>query len=185
MTEIILKGRLSWNDLFTAVDYENDGKFKYRAQLIVPKDSPEAKKLQAAIKAAATEGYGAKSEQVLKSVQGNPQKFFLTDGDEQENDEFHGCWIVRATRGQNKGKPGVFDRDPSISLDESDGRFYRGCHVNMKIDVYGFPKMKGIYANLIAVQFVKDGEPFRGSSAPPTADGFDDLSEGADDDDLS
>lgn len=58
---------------------------------------------------------------------------------------------------------------------------YRGCYVNAKVEFVAGKSFKGndgqiipnqVFARIIAVQFVKDGEAF--GSGPTTAEGFDD-----------
>ena len=58
---------------------------------------------------------------------------------------------------------------------------YRGCYVNAKVEFVAGKSFKGsdgqiipnqVFARIIAIQFVKDGEAF--GSGPTNAEGFDD-----------
>jgi hypothetical protein len=94
-------------------------------------------------------------------------------------DGYTGLWYVTA---KNKTRPTVRDRNPTVLLTEEDGRPYSGCYVNGIIDVYGMsdPKRKGVFATLMGVQFVRDGDAFSGSGRVAGDDEFADLGEGAD-----
>ena len=73
----------------------------------------------------------------------------------------------------NNKRPMVIDRDKS-PLTEDDNKIYAGCYVNAVIELWfqnnGFGKR--VNANLLGVQFLKDGEPF-GDNAGASADDFD------------
>jgi hypothetical protein len=58
-------------------------------------------------------------------------------------------------------RPMVLDRDRS-PLTENDNRVYAGCYVNAIIELWAQNNQWGkrINANLLGVQFFKDGEPF-------------------------
>lgn len=78
---------------------------------------------------------------------------------------------------KNKAKPAVVDGKKMngqwVHLDESSGKPYGGCKVNLKVEIYAMAKPgmgKSVNASLLAVQFVGDGEAF--GAAPGTADGF-------------
>lgn len=87
-------------------------------------------------------------------------KRFLRNGDDSDKEEYAGHWTfsareVKAPKLRDENKENV-DR-----ADAAD-KFYGGCYVNVLIrpwvqnNKYG----KRINANLLAVQFVKDGEAF-------------------------
>ena len=82
----------------------------------------------------------------------------------------------------NNKRPMVIDRDKS-PLTEDDNKIYAGCYVNAVIELWfqnnGFGKR--VNANLLGVQFLKDGEPF-GDNAGASVDDFDAF--GDDDDEF-
>lgn len=93
---------------------------------------------------------------------------------------WEGCISVSTSRYADRGRPGLFDNVagpngmPVDLGDDPNGRIYAGCYVNAKINVYAWdhPKFgKRIMAELLAVQYSRDGDAFSGASVP-TADGF-------------
>ena len=100
---------------------------------------------------------------------------------------------LSAHRYQEKGRPLVFDNDksPIYQLDNTvypgkEGRIYSGCFVNATVEIWAQDNKngKGLRCTLLGIQRVRDGDAFGGGSRPD-ADDFDDVSEGADADDLS
>ena len=71
-------------------------------------------------------------------------------------------------------------------LTEEGGKPYGGCYVNVKVDIKAMKAKEKIpnqiYATLLTVQFVSDGEAF--GAAPGTAEGFDDVEGAESSDDL-
>jgi hypothetical protein len=70
----------------------------------------------------------------------------------------------------------VIDRDKT-PLAESDNRPYSGCYVNCIIELWAQNNAYGkrINANLLAVQFYKDGQPFGDAGANASVNDFDAL----------
>lgn len=104
-----------------------------------------------------------------------------TDKNGEVYDGYEGNWYVTA---KSVARPSVFDRDKT-PLTEADGKPYSGCYVNATMDIYAntVKQKQGVFAGLTGVQFAADGDAFGGGS-PATAGDFDDLSDGADGDDL-
>ena len=96
------------------------------------------------------------------------QKLCLTES--QGDDEY---LVFKAS---NNRKPIVIDRDLS-PLTADDGRIYAGCYVNAKVNCWLQNNRFGkrINANLLAVQFVRDGERFAGMSSDMLMDGFTEI----------
>ena len=65
------------------------------------------------------------------------------------------------------------DRAP---LTEDDGKPYAGCYVNAIVELWGQKNQYGerVNANLLAVQFAKDGDPF-GDGVSASVDDFDEI----------
>jgi hypothetical protein len=74
-------------------------------------------------------------------------------------------------------RPTIVDRDKS-QLAEDDRRPYGGCYVNgiVRLWIQDNNFGKKVNAELMGIQFVKDGEPF--GAAPLDADAFEDLDAG-------
>ena len=116
----------------------------------------------------------------LKGIKLKADKICLKDGDDIDYAGYAGNMSIKASSAK---RPLVVDRDRS-QLSEEDGRIYAGCYVNAMIELWAQNNQYGkrINANLLGVQFIKDGEPFADGVAASVDDFdvFDDL----DDDDF-
>lgn len=187
--------RLSFPDLFEAVQYEGKGPFSYRASFLQPEgqavfvqqdDKSWKQTTMAKVIADVAKGkWGAKSDAVLKSIQGNNQKFCWTDGDTKEYDGYEGNYCLAASRGQDKGRPLIMDRDKT-PLTAADGKPYAGCYVNATVEIWPQDNSfgKGIRATLRGVQFFKDGDAFS-AGTPVSEDDFDEIEAPETEDDIA
>lgn len=166
---------------------------KFGGQFIMAPESKACKDVTAAFMAEAQKVFGPNFQNIIAGF-GKGQKC-LRNGNTKLTKEgkiangYEGMMFISA---KNKLKPLVisnrFYNGKPIHLDENgkpyvDGQLidpgfptpapYSGCYVNAKIEIYALNKgtTQGVYANLLAVQFCKDGEAFGGGMAP-TADGF-------------
>ena len=73
------------------------------------------------------------------------------------------------------------DKIKSVPLTEDDNKLYPGCYVNVVITLWAQNNKFGkrINANLLAVQFVKDGNPF-GEARVDVGSIFDDIEDDSD-----
>jgi len=101
-------------------------------------------------------------------------KLFLRDGDASGKTEQEGHFVISASE---EKRPNVINRDKS-PLTADDDVVYSGCYVNVLIRPWVQQNSFGkrINANLLAVQFVKDGERFSGVARPDVDSVFDDVS---------
>jgi len=192
MPVVILKQcRLSYPDLWKPGKPMNEGdKPKYGAQFIFDADSEAGKIAQQALKDAAQETFGANWQAIVAEM--DKTKKCVRRGDSNltkdgaVRDGYAGKLYVVARNaakpliiGPKKGADGQFP-----VLTEEGGKPYGGCYVNVKVDIKAMKAKEKIpnqiYATLLTVQFVADGEAF--GAAPGTAEGFDDV-EGATADD--
>lgn len=171
--KLMLRGvRLAFPSLWKKATFEGD-ETKFEATFLVPKKDKKTKKaLMKLIE-------DCKEQNKIKT-----NKVFVRDGDDPEFEDYDGYaghWCVKAA---NTVRPKVLDRDKS-HLTEEDGVIYSGCYVNAQISPWAQNNKWGrrINANLLGVQFVKDGEPFSGGGKTADDDDFDDLSDDYDDDD--
>ena len=104
---------------------------------------------------------------------------FLRDGAESGKAEMESTFTIAASESK---RPDVLNRDRS-RVNEEDDIVYAGCYVNVLIRPWAQNNKFGkrINANLLAVQFVKDGERFSGIERPDMNDVFDEVDEGFDD----
>lgn len=155
--------RLSFPSLFRKAVFQGE-ETKYEATMLISKENQD--ELYQKLKA----GIAEKIKTDLKGTKLPADKLCLKDGDEIEYDGYAGHWSIKAS---NNKRPMVIDKDKS-PLTQDDDRIYAGCYVNAIIELWaqnnGFGKR--INANLLGVQFAKDGQPFAdGVSA--SADDFD------------
>lgn len=160
MTQIVIENaRLAFPSLYTKAMF--DGKeTKYEGTLIIDKDNPAIAKLQAEIKKVLADKLKVK---VLPA-----EKICLKDGDlildknGNTRAEFEGKYSLKASS-NNKPRTVGLHKEP---LEEDDGTFYAGCYVNAIVDLWGQDNKFGkrVNCNLLAVQFVKDGDPLGSAS---------------------
>lgn len=167
MATIKLKNvRLSFPSLFHKAVF-NGEETKFEATFLLDKaaNATEIAEIQAAIKEA------IKTD--LKGAKVPSDKLCLKDGDEAVYDGYAGCWSLKA--GNNK-RPLVIDKDKT-PLSEEDNRIYSGCYVNAMVELWTQNNSYGkrINANLLGVQFAKDGVPFGDGGKAASMDDFDTL----------
>lgn len=172
--------RLSFPALFKAEAFKPGDDPRYKATFLIPEGSALAKEVEKAAIAALEEKFPKKGATIYKQIFGNNNnKCNISDGNLAEYDGYAGMIAVSA---KSKTRPLVIDADKT-PLAEEDGKPYAGCYVNAIIEFFGYDNSgKGVSATLKGVQFVRDGDAFSGS-APASEDDFDDLSNGADDND--
>lgn len=197
--------RLDFNDLWqpgepmSPADKANKAKWKYKAVVIIDRDSPAAKAAKEGLIEAAAALWGDNAVQMLKSIPKNSKA--LRNGDEYLDDKgnlrpnYAGKLYLSAS---NKEKPQVIapakHNGMFVNIGEDgnayvEGRLlspppykiikpYRGCWVNLKV-VFVAGKAdpsknlpNQVYAKLEGVQFVEDGEAF--GPGPTSAEGFED-----------
>lgn len=171
--------RLSFPALFKAEAFKPGDDPRYKATFLIPAGSALAKEVEAAAVAALEEKFPKKGAAIYKQIFGNNNKCNVQDGNTSEYDGYADMIAVSA---KSKTRPLVIDTDKT-PLAEDDGKPYAGCYVNAIIEFFGYDNSgKGVSATLKGVQFLRDGDAFSGS-APASEDDFDDLSNGADDND--
>jgi hypothetical protein len=166
--------RLSFPSLFRKAQFQGE-ETKFEATLMLHKDT------HAAVIEEIKKAIAEKVKVDLKGAKLPSDKICLKDGDESGRDEYEGHYTIKASNGK---RPKVLDRDKT-PLGEDDGKPYSGCYVNAVIELWaqnnGYGKR--VNANLLGVQFYKDGEPFE-SGATADDDDFDDFGGDADDFDI-
>ena len=162
-TIAIKNARLSFPSLYKKASFDgNEG--KYEATFLFPKtDTATYDALMKVIE-------DLKSE---KKIKVGADKICIKDGDDVEYDGYAGMWAVKAS---NNKRPTTVNRDKTPAA-EDDEVFYAGCYVNAIIEPWAQNNQFGkrVNANLLGVQFVKDGEPFGDGGVKVTADDFDDF----------
>lgn len=193
--EVLLKNvRIGYSkSLWNAEDYKvngvGNGHFRHSATFILEPDSQAAKDVAAAVKTVATEAWKGKADQMIKTYEGSSSTCFYakdkTNAQGDPIDRYIGKIALSAHRAAAKrGRPTLLDnkKNPATGrpvrlTEETAHRIYDGAYVNAKINIYAQTGAQGgLRAELVTVQFYKDGEAFDSSE-----EGF----EGIEDDDDS
>jgi len=176
MAKISLKNvRLSFPSLFQKATFEGT-ETKYEATLLLDKDqhADVIKAIQAEMKS------GIKEK--LDGSKLGADKLCLKDGEDSDYDGYANTWSLKAA---NTKRPLVIDRDKS-PLTEDDNRIYSGCYVNASVELWYQKNAYGkrVNANLLGVQFYKDGEAFGEGGSTASKDDFDAFDDDDADDDI-
>lgn len=182
--KLVLKNvRLSFPDLFTAVQYQGEGPFSYRCSLLVPEGSKTRKEIDEAIQAVAKETFADKAKSVLEKAANGKVGICFNDGNTRDYDGYADHWVLTATKAQDKGRPVVVDRDGKTPLTAEDGKPYAGSYVHAIVDLWSQNNKFGqtVRCTLVGIQFAKDGEAFSGGAVIADGD-FEDLGDDSDSD---
>ncbi len=168
-TILVKNVRGSYLHLFEPWGMEGDKKKSYSGKFLLDKKThaAEIKALGQHINKLAIDAFKAKLA---------TDKVFMRDGDDSGKPEQEGNWVISAS--DSKTRPSVINRDKSPIV-EADDIVYSGCYVNVLIRpwVQNNPQYgKRSNANLLAVQFVRDGERFAGNERPAIDEVFGDVS---------
>ena len=164
MTKIKLNNvRLSFPSLFRKASFQGS-EGKYEATFLLNKE--EHAELIASIEKQIAEGIKIN----FKSAKLPADKICLKDGDEFEYDGYAGHMSFKASNGK---RPMIIDKDKT-PLTEDDDKLYAGCYVNAVVELWYQNNQYGkrVNANLLGVQFFRDGQPFADGAAA-SEDDFD------------
>lgn len=158
--------RLSFPSLFNKAKF-NGTETKYEATLLLDKVA------HADVIEEIRKGIAEKIKSDLKGAKLGADKICLRDGDDAGYDGYEGCFSIKAS---NNRRPTVIDRKKD-QVQEDDNLFYAGCYVNAQIELWSQNNEFGkrINANLLIVQFARDGEPFGAGGTTGDIDAFDSL----------
>jgi hypothetical protein len=96
-------------------------------------------------------------------------RWFIKNGDESEDENMHGHWLVSASDGRYRPKCRDVNGQVIDDIDDIDNTFYGGCWVNVLIRPWFFdgksknskkPLPKRVCAGISSVMFVEDDKPF-------------------------
>lgn len=157
--------RLSFPSLFRKATFGGD-ETKYEATFLLDKtkDADKIKEINDAIADVSKEKHKGKTPPA--------DKLCFKDGDTIDYDGYAGHMSIKAS---STKRPMVIGQDRS-PLTEDDGKPYAGCYVNAIIELWGQDNQFGkrVNANILAVQFAKEGQPF-GDGVTASIDDFDDV----------
>lgn len=169
---ILLKDvRLSYEHIFTPWSKTPDDPKnppKYSARFWLGKDTHE-KEINALKK------HVERLQQEYFKGKIKPADLFFRDGVNEKGDETDDQWIVAASENV-KNPPQVIDRGRRPVKEES-GLIYSGCYVNALISPWKQDNNHGkkINANLLAVQFFREGEAFSSVERPDVDEVFEEF----------
>ncbi len=167
-------------------------KKRWSATILLPYKDPQIAQIDALIKKVAQAKWEKKWESILENILVDPKACFKIDGKRKDYAGYEGMFAMTAHRNEEKGRPLVLDTDkspiytPKSELYEGKaGRLYSGAFINLQIQVWAQDNANGkaIRAEFLGIQRVRDGDAFSGGAAPD-ADAFEEITEGADADDL-
>lgn len=169
---------LSFPHLFKASSFDGNQEAKFSASFLMEKDDPQVATIGKAMLSVAEGKWGEKAPAIYKEIRAKGS-LCLRDGDTKASTAgYEGRMFLNAS---SKGRPTLVDSNRA-PLAEEDGKLYGGAIVNAIIDLWckdnGYGKR--VCAELKGVQFVRHGQAF-GGSAPASADDFEDLGEGVED----
>lgn len=198
MKLMIQNARVSFaNGLFTATALEEGQTKKFGADFIIDDKTTvlevraDGSKVKTTLKAAelavANEAKKGKGQEWLDDLEASKKSY--RNGNKRKNksgevyEGYEGRWYVTA---KNATRPTLLDKGRQ-PVTEEDGVIYSGCYVNVSMDLYAntVPKRQGVFAGLKGVQFAGDGDSFGGGGGTARADEFDEVTEGADADDIA
>lgn len=171
--------RLSYPALFEPKSGPEGGEPKYSASFLMDKDTDKSniEEMREAILTTAKGMWGddkvkwKDGKLLLKKADGGglQVKTCLRDGDEKAGTS--GYENVIFFSASNKVSVPVVDKNPSIALTKASGKPYAGGYVNVSIRLWCQDNKFGkrVNAELKAVQFAADGEPF-GDATPVNAE---------------
>ncbi len=179
MAAFNIYGRLSFEHVFTP-SATDGSEPTFSASILMPKGSPEVKKVEAEMMRVANDKWGAKGKETLAKLV-KTGKVCLRDGDTKDYDGYAGMDYVTA---RNPVKPSTYDK-AGDETEKADGLIYSGCYVQARIELWAQDNKYGrrINAKLLGVKFEKDGDAFGSGSGPAKASDFDVIEDDTSDSD--
>lgn len=162
--------------LFDSKQVQGQGEAKFSCTALLPKDHPQLAAISAAVVAVAQAKWGAKADEVLKSLKAS-DRLPIHDGDAKSQYQgYAGNLFVNAS---NKMRPLVLGPQREV-LTAADGKPYSGSYGNMIVQFWAQDNSYGkrINASLLGVQFIKDGERLAGGGIA-AADDFEAIPQNA------
>lgn len=191
---IVLGARLSFESLYEMNKQKQDDgteRLTWKCNLLIPKEGVDKfigvfkgvrMPILKALKAASAEAKGKKWGDEKNWPKLKPEKVFLRDGDLENWDGYAGMWYISANA-QPQDRPAVItnrkDGNGEWIEAQPGGKNapYSGCFVNSTILAWGQDNEHGkrVNAQIKAVQFFKDGDPFGAAPTNPNEDFTDDM----------
>jgi hypothetical protein len=166
----IENARLSFPTLITPKAFSQGQPEKYSADFIVPLDSESLRDFRAEGVRLAQEKWGEKAAPIIEMIKQTKKLRAFGIGSERLKSDgtmYDGYEDMAYIGGSTSNKPDLYDNNGKKLMDA--GKLYGGCYVNafVKPWIQDNKFGKAIRCDLIAIQFVKDGDSF-GAGRPNT-----------------
>lgn len=177
---IIPEARLAFGDAIFEAKSVNGGQPQFGCTLILAPTSPAVAAVRAEEERIAREHWQDKAPAMLEMMRAANGQALKPGALKAKFDGFQGNLFISTNA---KVRPTVVDRN-GAPLTAKDGRIYSGCYVLAHISLWTQDNQYGqkINANLLGLQFLRDGDAFAGGPPPSSAEDFGNLDagEGAD-----
>jgi hypothetical protein len=160
--EFMLRGvRFNYVYAFQPQVNRKTGKKTYGVQILLPSNDPQWGQITQAIKDVAAEKWGDAAPQILAQLKLN-NKIVLKNGTTNKpgNPDYAGQHFMQCN---HKGPFRVVETrgGVNVELTESDNRPRSGDYGNISVAIYAhtFEEGKGIFADVMGIQYVRKGTP--------------------------
>lgn len=167
---IIPEARLAFTDALWEKKSVDGGEPQFGVNLIIEPTSTAVAALMAEEERLAGLHWKDKSAAMLQMIRANNGQSLKPGVLKAKYDGFQGNYFVSAN---SKTRPTIVDRN-GAPLTPSDGRPYSGCYVLAHVSLWTMDNKWGqkINANLLGLQFLRDGDAFAGGPAPSSVEDF-------------
>lgn len=170
---IIPEARLAFTEGMWEKRSVDGGEAQFGVNLIIPPTSPAVQLITAEENRLAGLHWKDKADAMIQMIRAANGQALKPGALKMKYDGFQGNYFVSAN---SKVRPTIVDRN-GAPLTPSDGRPYAGCYVLAHISLWTMDNKWGqkINANLLGLQFLRDGDAFAGGPAPSAVDDFANL----------
>lgn len=173
---IIPEARLAFADAIFEKKSVNGGEPQFGCTLIIPPSSTAIAQITAEEDRLAGLAWKDKAATMLQMIRAANNQALKPGALKAKFDGFQGNYFVSVN---SKVRPTIVDRN-GAPLAPSDGKPYSGCYVLAHISLWTMDNQWGqkINANLLGLQFLRDGDAFAGGPAPAAVEDFANLDAG-------
>ena len=178
---IIPEARLAFSEGVFEKQSVNGGEPQYGCTLIIPASSPAIATVTAEEDWLAALAWADKAATMMQMIRANNGQALKPGALKAKFDGFVGNFFISANA---KVQPTTVNRQ-GVQIGAKDGVLYSGCYVLAHVSLWTQDNQWGqkINANLLGLQFLRDGDAFSGGPAPSSASDFANLGAGEEDDD--
>lgn len=173
---VIREARLAFAEAVFEKKSVNGGEPAYGCTLILPPTSEAIAMITAEEDRLAALTWPDKAQAMLQMIRANNAQALKPGALKAKFDGFMGNFFISTNA---KVAPTTVDRT-GVQIGAKDGKLYAGCYVLAHISLWTQDNQWGqkINANLLGLQFLRDGDAFSGGPAPSAASDFANLGAG-------